>query len=98
MKEELSFSKHLFWDVDSHNIDYNEHAIFIIKKVLQFGFYSDWKKITKYYGINKIVEVAVKIKDLDLKTASFLSIIGRVPKNSFICYTTKQSIQKHWNF
>ena len=94
----LELSKHLLWDIDSNNINYIDHAEFIIKKVLQFGFYSDWKKISGYYGINKIIEVAVKIRDLDLKTASFLSAISGVQKNKFICYTTKQSIPKHWNF
>lgn len=98
MKKELSLSKHLFWDIDMHKIDYIMHAAHIIRKVLQFGLYSDWKKISGFYGLDKIIEVASKMRDLDLKTASFLSIVSGVSKNNFICYNTKQSIPKHWNF
>lgn len=97
-KKNLELSKHLLWDVDSQNINPAEHPEFIIKRVLQYGFYSDWKKISEYYGLDKIINVAVKIRDLDFKTASFLSLMSGVQKNSFICYSTKQSIPKHWNF
>ena len=91
-------SGHLFWDVDSSEIDIERNAKFIIKKVLQFGLYSDWKILVQLYGINKITEVAIQLKDLDKRTASFLSIIGNIPKSKFQCYSTKQSIPKHWNF
>ena len=98
IQKKMSLSKHLLWDIDSEHIDYNQSAFYIIKKVLQFGLYSDWKEISRYYGLNKIVDVAVKIRDLDLKTASFLSIISGVDKNNFICYTSNQSSLRHWNF
>ncbi len=98
MKKEMVLSKHLLWDIDTQQTDYEASASFIIKKVLQFGLYSDWKELQKYYGLKKIVEVAVQIRDLDLKTASFLSIISGVHKDNFRCYTINQSIPEHWNF
>jgi len=92
------FSKHLFWDVNISEIDFDKHKKFIIKKTLQFGLYNDWQLIVKLYDIKKIAEIATKIRDLDIRTANFISIISDTPLNKFICCTTKQSIPKHWNF
>ena len=91
-------SGHLFWDVDLSEIDIEKNSKFVIKKVLQFGLYSDWKIVLGIYGINKIAEVAIQMKELDKRTASFLSVIAEVPKHKFQCYSTKQSIPQHWNF
>ncbi|RLD26057.1 MAG: hypothetical protein DRI54_03595 [Bacteroidetes bacterium] len=93
-----TLSNHLFWDVDVSTIDTKTHSKYIIKKVLQYGFYEDWKSLRKFYGLDIIVRTAVNIKDLDRRTASFLSLIANVPKVDFLCYTSKQSMPKHWNF
>jgi hypothetical protein len=45
-----------------------------------------------------IIDLAVKMRELDKRTAAFLSIISDVPKNKFTCYITEQSTPKHWNF
>lgn len=93
-----SFSQHLFWDVDVNTLDFAENQRFIITRVLQFGFLSDWKNLLKTYGLEKIAETAMKIKDIDKKTASFIALISDTPKENFTCYTTTQSSQQHWNF
>ena len=95
---ELNFSRALFWDIDPKNLDIEKHSKFIIRRVLQYGSIEDWENIKKIFGLNKIVSTAKTIKDLDKKTASFLSVIGNVTKKDFICYTTKPSTPKHWNF
>ncbi len=92
------FSKHLFWDVDISGIDTNKHSGFIISKVLQYGTYSDWIILVDYYGISNIVNKAQTIREIDKRTATFLAVIGNVPKTNFQCYSSKQSIPKHWNF
>ena len=91
-------SKHLFWDVDISDIDEQKHKKFIVKKVLQYGNFDDWKIIVKFYGKETIIQVSKTIRDLDAKTLSFLSTYSDLPKTEFRCYTTKQSNQKHWNF
>ena len=93
-----SLSNHLFWDADISSIDPENHSKFIITRVLQYGLYEDWIILRKFYGLDKIVKIAVNIKNLDKKTASFLSLISDVPKDNFLCYTSKQSMPKHWNF
>lgn len=92
------FSKHLFWDVNTSDLDIHTHSKYVISKVLQYGNYSDWQILVACYGINNIVKKAQTIRELDKRTATFLSIIGNVPKTNFQCYSTKQSIPKHWAF
>ena len=93
-----SLSNHLFWDIDKSKLEPQKHSKQIIYKVLHYGLYEDWVLIKGYYGLNNIVDTAITIRDLDRKTASFLSVIADIPKDSFLCYTSKQSIPKHWNF
>ena len=91
-------SRHLFWDVNISEIDAQKHQKFIIKKVLFYGTFNDWKKILRFYGKDSIISISKNIKDLDKKTLSFLSSISGTSKTEFACYTTKQSTPKHWDF
>jgi len=91
-------SKHLFWDVNIDDIDIRKHQKFIIKKVLLYGTFDDWKEILKFYGKDSIISISKNIKDLDKKTLSFLSSISGISKTEFLCYTIKQSTPKHWDF
>ena len=93
-----TLSNHLFWDVDKSLVDTKAHSKYIITKVLQYGTFDDWKRLRNFYGLEKIVRTAIIIKDLDKKTASFLSVIADIPKDNFLCYTTRQSTPKYWNF
>ena len=52
------FSAHLFWDVRKEDVDFDEHAQYIIKRVLEYGLLEDWNLIRQYYGLSKIVDVA----------------------------------------
>jgi len=91
-------SEHLFWDVEINKISLEKNKPLIIQRVLDYGLISDWYKIYNYYGIKEIAEIAITLKDLDKKSASFISLLSKTKKELFLCYTTKQSIPKHWNF
>ena len=91
-------SKHLFWDLNVSNLDFEKNSKYIIHRVLDYGLINDWKVIQNYYGINEIAKVASGIRDLDKRSASFISLISKTPKENFLCYITKQLTQKHWNF
>lgn len=101
MKAEIKLehlSKHLFWDVNINELDVQKHRKQIIHRVLDYGLISDWQIIRDYYGIGQIAESALTIKDLDKKSASFIALISKIPKEKFACYATKQSAPKHWDF
>jgi len=91
-------SSHIFWDVDKDGLDFDKHKKMIIQRVLEYGLIKDWNLIYTYYGIEEISKIAITLKDLDSRSISFISALSNIPKEEFICYTTKQSIPRHWNF
>ena len=92
------FSKHLFWDVNRNNLDLEKSKKTIITNVLDYGLIDDWNIIYNYYGIDEIVKAVINIKYLDKKSITFISLLSKIPKEEFLCYTTKQSNPKHWEF
>jgi hypothetical protein len=57
-KLKLKIDKKLFWDADFNKMDLDDHADFIIKRVLNFGDLKDFEAIKGIYGIKKIKDVA----------------------------------------
>ena len=91
-------SPHLFWDVEIDSINTDEHKQFIVQRVLQYGLLSDWVQIYHQFGLTEITSISMHIKELDPKSLAFISAISKMPKEKFICFTTKPSIPQHWNF
>ena len=92
------FSKHLFWDVDIESIDFIKHKRYIINRVMQYGLFKDWQLIMKVYGLHTITDTAKTIRDLDMKSMEFLSLLSGIPREEFVCYTMKQLLPRHWDF
>lgn len=89
-------SRVLFWDTDYDKIDWDNKARYVIERVVAYGFVEDWRAIQRFYGMDRIREVALQARDLDPKTLSFLSLIFDIPKEQFRCYTQIQSNPGHW--
>ena len=79
------FSAHLFWDVRKEDVDFDEHAQYIIKRVLEYGLLEDWNLIRQYYGLSKIVEVAKELRDLEPRALAYISAVSKTPKEQFRC-------------
>ena len=93
-----AFSEHLFWDVDYTKIDLHKNASFIIKKILLYGLFEDWQSMFNIFEKESIMIQAKKMRELDLKTAHYISLISNTPITEFECYTTKPYTPPHWNF
>ncbi len=91
-------SPHLFWDVNSEQLDFEKNRELVIQRTLDYGLMSDWRIIRAYYGIERIARTAITIRDLDIRSASFVALLAGIPIEKFLCYTTKQSIPQHWDF
>lgn len=91
-------SGHLFWDIDKNNLDTEKSKKTIIRRVLSYGKIEDWHILVKIYGIREIALVSKSLRDLDLKSASFVALLSNTPINHFACYTLKRSVPQHWNF
>jgi len=95
---QTNFSTHLFWDVDRKGFVIEENAHFIIKRVLEYGFMSDWNFLLKTFGIVEIVKHAKELRELDKRSLSFISTLSKTPKEEFRCFTTKLLTGIHWDF
>lgn len=96
--QQLNFSKHLFWDVDEKSIDVERNDVFLIGRVIQYGYFSDWKKLIQLYGYSRIKEKVVQLRSLDDISLHFVSNLFKIPLAKFRCYTQKQSEQNYWKF
>ena len=90
------FSQNLFWDTRLESIDMESNASYIVQRVLEYGRLEDWKLIVSYYSLPRITEIATKLKSLEPKALSFISLISSTPLEQFRCYTLRQSSQRHW--
>lgn len=92
------FSPHLFWDVDVNKVDINKNKRWFVNRVLEYGLINDWKLIIKLYGLNEIVQIAMKIKSLDRKAASLIATLAGESKEKFLCYSTQLLTHNYWSF
>ncbi len=95
--EIANFTPALFWDVDRETVDVHANKRWLIARVLGYGRLMDWKALRMLYSLAEIVETAQSARSLDVKTVSFLCVVGRVSKESFRCYTLRQSTPTLWN-
>ncbi len=94
----LKFSKHLFWDIDIDDLDLDKHESYVINRVLDYGLMNDWRLIKKYYGLDRIKNVALDIRSMFPESLAFIANITHTPENLFRCYEQIQSPNPHWNF
>ncbi|MDZ7742654.1 MAG: hypothetical protein U5Q03_13105 [Bacteroidota bacterium] len=88
---------HYFWDVSLEFLDEENSKRLIIERVFSLGKKDEMKRLIDYYGREEVVSTLQNLNYLDHKTLNFLSKIFNMPKNTFKCYTRKQSTKKHWN-
>ncbi len=93
----MRFSKHIFWDADPVALDIQQHRKYVIGRVPEYGTLDDWRLLLALFGLGCIVEVAQSLRELEPKALTFLCAVGEVPKESFRCYTSRQSNPTLWN-
>jgi hypothetical protein len=93
-----NLSAHLFWDVNPDALDFNKNKKLIIQRVLDYGLINDWNILLKTYGISEIAKTAVSLRDLDKKSAAFVSLLSKIPQEQFLCFSSKQSTPEHLSF
>ena len=80
-----AFSQALFWDVQFSSLDIGAHSRFIIERVVSRGNLTDWNLLKEMYGKEKISEEVVRMRSLDRKTVSFLSVYFGIARKDFRC-------------
>jgi hypothetical protein len=93
-----NFSTNLFWDIDLSDLDMDKHQAFIVGRVLDYGNWEDWVLIRKYYGMEKLKEIALGIRSLERRSLALIATATHTPENQFRCYELLQSKDSHWYF
>jgi hypothetical protein len=96
--KDTNFSEHLFWDVETASLDFDKNDVFIIGRVLQYGYYKDWIKLMTLYGRERIKKKIIQIRHLDDISLHFASNYFKIPLERFRCYTLKQLNKNYWNY
>ena len=96
--ENPGFSRHLFWETDYDQIDWDGKWRYVIERVVCYGDLSDWRRLQTRYGMKKIKEAILDARDLDPLTLNWMSDILNVPKSDFRCFKLKQLNPVHWDY
>jgi hypothetical protein len=97
--EEISkFSPNLFWDSDASAMDMEQHAAFILARVLDHGRWQDWLFVREYYGMERVKEIALGLRSLERRSLAFIATVTQTEENQFRCYEQMHSPRVHWYF
>ena len=88
--------QNLLWDVDLEKFDPDQHAGYLVKRVLERGTFDEWQKVRSFYGDARIEEEVGKLSSLDPKALSYCAAIFKRPPESFPCYTKKPYQPAPW--
>jgi hypothetical protein len=85
-----SLPPHLFWDVRSEEIDFEKHAAWLARRVLEYGDWPDWQTLVRYYGRDRLAAIVTGIRSLNPRTFAFCRIWFNLPASAFRCSTAPQ--------
>jgi hypothetical protein len=91
-------SKQAFWDVDMDKIDYQKNGAHVVEKVIERGKAEDFDNLLKFYGFEKVKELALQANWLSDIGMNFCCVLFKVKPTDFKCYEKKQLNQQHWSF
>jgi len=97
-KDINTLSKHLFWDVDEEDLNWDQHTQFIIKRILEYGTWSDFKLLKNKLTVQGVADAAKKMRSLDEVTLHFVAAISDTDVKEYRCYTSKQSQKNYIDF
>jgi len=80
-------SEHLFWDVDRREITADSHPRWLVKRVLEYGEWSDWQFLVDRYGRGKLAGIATGIRSLNPRALAFCRAWFQLPDSAFRCST-----------
>jgi hypothetical protein len=91
-------SSHLFWDVDRESIDPEVHAGWLVKRVLEYGRWSDWQATVAYYGMPRLQAIVTGLRALEPRAFAFCRALFDLPASSFRCSTSTLSLPESHAF
>jgi hypothetical protein len=91
-------NKAYFWDVDFTQMDETKSKKLIIERVFNYGNLDEITIIKEFYGLETMKTELCNLNYIDPKTLNFLSLLFRIPKTKFKCYSRKRSTNLPWSY
>jgi len=85
----LEIPSHLLWSFDIKKVDPQRMYKTIIEHVLERGTIEDIAEITKYYSLELVQDVTLKMKVLNPKRVNLMSLIWDIPVDQFKAWNTR---------
>lgn len=96
--QHIHFSSNIFWDIRIEDLDYEQHAPYVVQRILEYGSDEDWKQLVQLYGLSRIGQIAANLRSLEPRALAFIALITHQSKEKFRCYTTRQSNSELWSY
>ncbi len=80
-------------DLDS--LDYDKDRLYIIYRVMNYGLWSDFVTIIRYYGKEIVGKEIIKSTYLKKGVLNFLCFYLKLQPSDFKCYTRRLSQESH---
>lgn len=93
-----AISPRVFWDTDVSTLDYDKDKLYVMDKVLNYGVWSDFVAMMKYYGKDVVTREVVRLPYLKKDVLNFLCFYFGLKPAQFECYTRRQLQEPHWDF
>ena len=82
-KAKPAIPRYLLWEYDFDKFDFDRSAMVVIERVIERGHLKEWHEILRYYGREKVLEVARKSRQLDRKSKAFTELFVDSNLNAF---------------
>jgi hypothetical protein len=86
----------VLWDVEVEDFDVEQHAGFLVRRVLEYGTWDEWRLLIKRLGFSRVGSIARDLPRLDPRALAFCSVVFRIPRETFAAFTAKQSPPAPW--
>ncbi|MFI5378316.1 MAG: DUF6922 domain-containing protein [Tepidisphaerales bacterium] len=81
----------LFWDVDVHRLDSQQHAGFIIERIAERGSLDDMRLTWSFYGPDRIEQALLDARGLTPRTIAFFAALFGKGVESFRSHRQESS-------
>ncbi len=93
-----NFSAHLFWDTPRENVDPATHRNWLVKRVLEKGFFNDWKLLLELFEKDELREALRELRDLEGRALSFACAVLDLDQTQLRCYKNRLSQSTPWSY
>jgi len=91
-------NRNYFWDINQKDFDEAKSKRLVIERVINFGNLKEIKLVWGHYGEHEFRKTICNLNYIDPKTLNFFSILFKIPKSDFKCYTRKQLNPHPWTY